>query len=909
MENNSVYIQTIEAADIHSHMVRGNNIKSNYVGMLVHSLESIKLKKVGLTTFIMRKKSKQLSNDIINVRFNQNVKSGQQTLGIIPSIVDDQNDRLEKAEDKLNKAKTQAEKKKLNNDIERIHKSIDWFDWVKLDIEENGTDEKWDSVTAEDLRYNLYENGCKIDYLDYDTGEITTINYKFYKRSSAKSRKGEALMINVDLYDTMIKWSHMGLTFKTGAKVDLPGLKSYDSLVMSGIEDTITIDPDSILIVDDVKLPFKETVNVVEKVDGKLESVEVEGYTVVNEIFDGQAMLDSGEFDEGTSMKLLRSHFFKAAAFSANLQLFFEEYAEANEKDYDNWYLTDMFNNEIKVTEIKLIINPSCLKALKFHEVTNGKANMYEVWKQAVRHNNNEFGVVKHDKGTKLGYTEEEIPLHNTSYQMLNTLPANKEDMLKLSQRERDYIMDLKNEDKVFIEYLETEKNDINSNQMFVDLYNKNNNIVNTEVFRNFRKSTIKKYVDYVKGGKLLLEGDYVTLFSCGVEYLYHAVGETITKPMALTGNQVYTKVFGDDGFNETYTGFRSPHTSMNNVLQVQNVRNDDIERYFNLSPHVVMINTIGFNVLNILNGADMDSDTMILFKNPTMNKLGGKCFGHYNVCENGIADDPTEYVMTNYDLAEMDNLMAESKTVIGETSNLAQIACSLIWDKLNNDASKSDSDVVDLMKRLDILAILSNCAIDNAKRQYDVKLNDEIRNIRGQLELKTANDAPVKPNFWKYVQNVDHTKNKRNQPKLKLTHYDCPMDYLYEIMNNLGRGKKRNNIGLNDLLVKADKNAANRRQIDNTKDMAKESQKASNAAVYADSEEEMLIQLEDVMGTYDDKFNRLKINKNTMYSILYQIANDDGKNGGVVRLMNHLYKTQKTIFMNSFKEVHEKNK
>ncbi|UQX56085.1 hypothetical protein M5V91_10895 [Cytobacillus pseudoceanisediminis] len=544
------------------------------------------------------------------------------------------------------------------------------------------------------------------------------------------------------------------------------------------------------------------------------------------------------------------------------------------------------------------------------------------------------FGICKHEKGTKRGKFENK-PLQQTSYQMLNSLGADKEVMRKLSEFEIYFIKDLKNNDDKFIEYIKQEANDVNCNMMLVNLYEINKDIVRTKMFRDFRAKTISNYVKHIKKGKLRLIGDYCTLLSCPMEYLYKAVGEIgneINRPMALKDNEVYTTLFGDEGFGNDYVAFRNPHTSMSNVLIVKNVRNKDIETYFKLTPNIVVINTIGSLILEILSGADMDSDCIAIFDNPDLMKLAKNCYKKFNVCVNGIDADPTEYTLSKAQASIIDNLLSDGQMNIGEVVNLGQLALSLYFDVLNKNKKP-----VKLLKKVDVMTVLSGCAIDSAKRSYDIDLSEEIDEVRSDLILKKkkveienkktkkleVKEVSAKPNFWRYV-----TENKNTHYK----HYNCPMDFLYEIMGELDKAESREHLDVSELLVKRDYKKGNRKQIPRAEELASELQdkitKIKKERVnYKVSKEEEFNKIEDTTEEYTTKFNKLKINENTMYVILSKISKEfepeekekvvinnlgdeekqrkEGgevkKNKSLVRLMNQLYKTQETIFLNAF--------
>ncbi|CAM3677623.1 hypothetical protein GCM10009865_47440 [Aeromicrobium ponti] len=870
VNNKGVYIPSIEAADIYSHMIRNSYVKEEYVGMIPYSLELIQLKKQGLVPFSTKfQPNKNLSNDIINVKFDQKVKSGKHILKFLPEIITEKESKLNEATD--------------SKVIDKLKKSIEHS--TKLQQEIDVDSDEWQEVSAKDLREILYVNGLVIN------GQ----KYHFYKRSSSKSRTGQCLFIKEELHNSMINWSRMDLPFNENDKVDLAGLLAYESLVGSSIESTIEINPKNILIVDDVKSTFKEVCNVIRTGEnGFLDSYE-EMVSVTNELFDGEALLDSGMFKQGQSMMLLRNHMFKAAAFATNLQLFFNDYFKS---DYEEKYIEDMFGNQIKVTDIQMVINPSCLKALKFSSVLGSKHAMWEHWKMKVEEDGSLFGVCKHEKATKRGYFNGN-PLQQTSYQMLNSLPADKEDIEKLSQFERDYIMELKNNDEAFIQYINDTKNEINSNEMFVELYSRNKEIVRTKIFREFRRKAISNYVKYVKKGKVRLNGDYAVLLGNPVEYLYHSVGEEITESLTLKGNQVYSTMFN---FGRELVGFRNPHTSQSNVLKVENTYNKMIDKYFELTSNIVAVNTIGFNLPNILSGSDFDSDTIVLFDNVHMLKLANECYGYYKVCVNDVSSQSKSYKLNLKDIATIDNNLSDSQRFIGEVVNVGQLALSLYWDKLNNGLKASDKQMQELSKKTDVMCILGGICIDLAKKFYDIDIAKEIKNVRSQLDMKVNTDEEsAKPDFWRYVSNNENTK---------FTRYKCPMDYLYEVMSELKNANGKTSIELVKLLDKKENKKANRRQIPKAQELAFELQGQIAAIKTAGgNEEEMNIKVEEVTNAYSEKFKKLKINDNTMFAILRIISeeaeekevNEKKKKKSLVRLMNALYKSQGEIFINAF--------
>lgn len=963
---NNVYIPSLEAADIWSHETRGSLLKMDYDGMIPQSMELERLRKLEKKEFTVftsnRHPGKELSRDIVNVKFKQKLKSGAELLEILPTRIKEKEDEIKKVNSELSElvdsSKNRANITRLKKKLKSLNGSRDYAKRIIKQIEsESNNDKKWESLSGDILRELLYRDGFTIKTFIKKTGEIIETKYKKYKRTGSKSRQGECLFIKEEIKNPMIEWSRMNLPFKQGEPVKLAELSAYEALVSSGIERMVQIEPANILITKDVISKFNETVNVVykkENAEGKYErlvSEEKKNHPIENNIFDGEALLSSEYFGENESMLLLRHHMFKAAAFSTNLELFYRDHFG---DEYETATVKDAFGVPMLVKDIKLVINYSCLKALKFSYLMEGENEeeqeyaMFEHWKAKVQEDADKwqiyFGVCKHEKEGKLGKTEKGIPLQQMSYQMFNSTGANGDQVKKLSKLTVEYIMKLKNNDETFIEYLKKEANDINANNMFVALYEKNKNIVRTKIFRDFRAKTISNYVKKIKSGKIFLEGDYLVLFGNGYEYLKHTLNQKITdESLLLKGNEVHMTLFEEKDNENEYTAFRNPHTAPSNILKIKTKYCPEIDTYFNLTKNVIMVNSWGFNLLNILSGSDFDSDSVAVYRHAELLKLADSCFGKYNVCVNEIKADPTIYHLTPSHESLLDNTLGKSQMTIGEVVNLGQLALSLYWD-----AKKHNKESKNLLEIVDIMTVLSGCAIDAAKRAYDINMNQEIKKIRGALTLKKFEHViektgeieylPAKPNFWIYVYNDKYDKkqiketneeenknqeeidgkgekeiegNKIDKKGLITVHYDCPMDYLYDIKLTKANGKKNYSFGY--LLNPCVKNKGNRRQSRNAKELAEELQDEissikSNLSI---SEEETDIKLGNVAKLYDETFNKMKINNNTMFDILRSIAEstDTGskderskKNNSFVRLMNQLYKTQTEVFLNSFK-------
>lgn len=852
-----VYIPSLEASDIYSHMTHNRELKFKYVGMIPSSLELEKLISIGLIAHESKPSEKYISNDIINVKFKQKVKSATELIS-----------KIKKKIDRLNDGQAEYKQKLL--------------DFIKVLKQEKNLD-KWREISNGSLRHLLYVDGFTLSHTNEKSKKVITTKYVVYKRSSAKSRIGQCLFIKEELYNEMIRWSQLGLSLED-KNIDVPSLLAYQSLVGSSLEGVVHIKPENILIVQDIDSKFKRICNVVRKGNnGLLDSFEEEAL-ISNSLFDGQSLLDSNYFPKDKGMLLLRNHMFKSAAFNCNIQKYMLDNCPSNIV-YDEWKVHDMFGNEIFAKDIHLIITPSSLKALKFSSIIGGDAEMFWYWKEFIKDNDNgysTFGVVKSEKQSK--HVDGSFVMQQSSYQMLNSLPMTKEDIHELSDYEREYTYKLKNDDDFFIQHIQKSINSVNSNSMFIDLYNQNKNITRTKIFRDFRKAEINRHLTHVKHGKIRVRGDYCTMLGNPLEFLSHAIGKfDVNETPTLKDNEIHSPLFD---YDIELVGFRNPHTSPSNVLLAKNVYNSQIERYFNLTDNIVCVNAINFPLQDILSGSDYDSDTLVLFNTPRMLELAKKCFGKYRVCINKVDSDKRQYNLTKEDMAMIDNQLSLSQKNIGRVVNLGQLCMSRYWDLLNKGSS--EQDLTDLLKKIDIMTVLSGICIDLAKKFYDIDIDEEVENVANTKELKVD-----KPLFWKYV-----SQNKN----ISTAKMDCPMDYLYEEMSNFEYADQKENINLRDLLIKQNIKSSDRKQeskiIDYVEQMCNKINK-TYASIRDDEERDRV--LNDIIKYYDFYVGKLKVKPETMYGLLLKTSKN--KTHIATKLMAILHKTQREIFIGSFNQ------
>lgn len=736
-----------------------------------------------------------------------------------------------------------------------------------------------EEMGIKELRDYLYINGFTLRKVEKETGEITETKYVEYKRSSAKSRTGETWFIREELYVDMIKWSHMGLHLYGRNDLDVPALRAYESLVASGIEDMIEINPDNIFVIPDQKSVFPWNVSAI-KTNDKGRVVREPGEVMLeNTIWDGQGLLDTDYYKDGKSMKLLRNHMFKCACLNTNVKQFLKDNCPEG-IEYDNWQLVDAFGNEVYAKNIHMITTPSSLKFLKFSHVIGTQKEMWEHWKKVVKEEGSMFGVVKSEKASKFG------DLQQLSYQFLNSLPATKEQMRELAAYELEYIKNLQNDDDFFIQHLVDNANETNSNLMWVELYKINPNIVGTELFRRFRTKTITGHKKHVKEGKLRVNGDYCVMFGNAYEMLLATVGKwSVIDEPCLKDNEVYTTLFE---FEREYVGFRNPHSAQNNVLIVRNTYHEKIDRYFNLTKNVVLVNSCKFPLLGVLSGADFDSDTVCLIQNDLILSLAREC-QHYPIAVNELDADPQPYSLTNADKAKLDHTLSKSQVQIGKVVNLAQWLLSAYWHEKNE--GKTDEELSSLLADLDTLVVFSGVAIDAAKKLYNVNMDIELNEIRKNRVL-----GEKKPMFFKYV-------SQDKEIGKKIDKYNCPMDYLYEIVESIKRAESKKPVDFTSL-TEGNSKKANSKQKDAIIAEVKKCVAMVNEArmTWKDDEEKMSRAIEDCYIETIDAVKKRKLKKDTVYLIVKQVCDEKIDSQIATRLLNIIFKANKEIFLSVFK-------
>ena len=663
------------------------------------------------------------TRDIIGINFDFGAKSYAETLKRVEHSIE-----MEESQ---------------NNDPDRLAKLHDLKERVELNKD------LYQKKSKEAIREEFYRNGVDVTYTTTNKqGEVVKaekIHYRMLYRSTGKAKAGSCMFISDRLYKKAHNFLYMGIKLPKN-NAPIVEASAYVSLVASSVVDKICINPKNILILEDVDSFFRTNVVSVETNENKeCFAKTIKDYQVKNTLFDGQALIDKSIFPSwGNGYILLRHHMCKTAAFKADIKAFFKDYFG---EEYNQATVVDMFGNKHYAKDIQMITTDNAMKWLKF-DIS------YEYWCERVNMNGNMFGIVKTAHKSKFGEVQ------RMSYQMINSLDVGI--MRNVSKVSREYIMSLKSDDDVFLQYLRDNTNFANDFDVLVALCEQNPDFIRCDYFIERRRKIIKGYIHKFKTGKVIQEGDNLVMVGSPYAMLLHAVGEDVEKDDTLKGRdgaiECYTKRFPP---NLQLAGFRNPHNGKNNILSLYNVDSEKLNKYFDIGQQCVAVNCIHTDLQDRANGCDFDSDSIYCTNQVDIAQYAKYCYKHYPTIVNNIPKEKNCYTNSMADYALIDNNLSHSQLAIGESSNLAQLALTYTY---NYDDQKYKDYVC-------ILSVLAQVSIDSAKRRYDIDIANEIRRIKRDMNIQEYGY----PKFWLNIRS-GFNKDKIN--------YDlsCPMNELSNV-------------------------------------------------------------------------------------------------------------------------------
>lgn len=674
---------------------------------------------------------------------------------------------------------------------------------------EYGVPEK--KISAKELRKEYYENGITIRWpiYDKDTGRATypydPITYKMLMRSLGKAKEGQCIFVRDTLYNVAIKYLTMDLYKEMPEdNAKIVEMSAYMTLVTATAQDYIQIPMSQILIIKDEEVKADNIpVWSVGVKNGKCVVDRNADNGVSNILWDGEGLIDESLFQKNILQKSMdgfiycRSHFFKACLFRGNLQQFFKDQLQLADDEYETYKVEDMFGNSLKLKDIKVVTTENAIKWLKFADIMgNSEKEAYKYYKRVMEDHGNLFAIVKSGHASKWG------ELQRASYQICNSLPIfGTEDnvnqaLTKIAQTSIEYCNNLKQDHAAFINYLKQEANDYNINNVLVALDEYNDSFKDTKYFREKKAKIISKLKKKMMLGKVLQEGDNLTICGNPIALLLKAIRKNPMEDHCFEAKkdviQCYTARFKN---GEPLAGFRSPHNSPNNIVYLENTYPEELIKYFpNLGQNVIVINGIKTDVQDRLNGMDEDSDSVYVTNQEQIVEAAKVAYAKYPTIVNNIPlEGASTYKNNSESYALMDSKISSAQMSIGYASNLAQMALSYYYDKYYRTNVKS-SELEDIFV---ICSVLAQCAIDSAKRIYSVNINTELNKIHDMECMKEyceevneeneegeeeVRNVPKVPLF--YAENQKSRGNKEGNYVVDAA-IRCPMQILYEIIDS----------------------------------------------------------------------------------------------------------------------------
>ena len=629
---------------------------------------------------------------------------------------------------------------------------------------------------VKDLREKIYEEGFTVD------GR----HYVRYKRSSGSSRVGKCLFIEESLYPKIHEWELCGLKVNEGDPIDLAALEAYIALTTSSIIGTMEIYPHQILLIDDYESTFKDRVIVTDIENSQLRSYE-DTIEITNSIWDGQSLMDVSimptarrtmrdeygvphEEEYKPGMMLLRARFFKSCCFNTNIQQFFADHDITS---------VEQLNGKTRaqsLEDIKLITTPSSIKYLKF--------GTWDAWLDNLEPT---FGCVKHEKKTHFF----EGHLVRTHYQLLNTLQMSQKEMDEFLVPSLEYITGLRNDPSVVRHYIHYQPDDEEfvatcQRDVAFSILGLNDNFAKTKVYYNFMRAIIKKYIDDIRNGHVMIHGNYSVLFGNAYEMLLQSIGAFTGEPHLKVGCLHSTNF----AYDQTLLCSRSPHVCMGNILLAQNVADEALDKYFNLTPEIVCINSMGDNILMRLNGADFDSDSLLLSDDPLLVSVAQRNYDKFLVPTSAVSAKKTQRYYTSAQKADLDIKTSQNK--IGEIINCSQELNSRLWDNVNRRKQTIEENF-ELYCDISKLSVLSGLCIDAAKKEFDIDFSKELKKIKKKYFPKEKGEKNRKPNF---MGKVAKQKGYYDRTKNDYVFFATSMDFLQHTMNTFKIGNMREDEG-----------------------------------------------------------------------------------------------------------------
>ncbi len=338
------------------------------------------------------------------------------------------------------------------------------------------------------------------------------------------------------------------------------------------------------------------------------------------------------------------------------------------------------------------------------------------------------FGVCKTEHKSKLDDKQ------NLWYQIIVSLNFNKDELWELVKPQVEEINLMRKYVAWFKRGIDMRAQEKVGDSMMLTLLECNEDISRTKWYTNYRHSKIQRMIKKLLAGKIQIkDSDFCVLFGNPYEMLRASCGDKIESSIINDFECCCTRYKDDE---ELY-GMRSPHICSGNNALLKNTYRDEW-KWFNLTDNIIIVNfwDMGAFLAPKWNGCDVDSDTAFIGNNPIILEKA-KEVQDYLIPINCVPQESNTYEFTNEKMAKVDTKLCND--MVGRVCNLARDLHSLYWHLYNTGTEDNKRKYLSMIyDDICLLEVLSNIAIDSAKRTYLCNIEKEMAKIKDRPYMNT---------------------------------------------------------------------------------------------------------------------------------------------------------------------------
>jgi len=448
------------------------------------------------------------------------------------------------------------------------------------------------------LKKGFYINGMKFKHLFGTPGgvkkyTITYVNENIYDRleekiNNARNMSKEFVPAKLEAYKSLV------------TSVSIPVSNPNGILV---VNDCVTNFTDNVIKIDDTisKYPI-----VTYEKDYPIELVDSDGYALISPDLSRRWFKEieniTEEDEEGKEYFIpsgycLRNSFCKGMVFTFDFHYFSEKKANKN------YMVKDVWNNDIDIRCVELILTTSMLKLWDSY-------NSIEHYLECCKDNGYSFSITKH--------TPEKLENERyLNYQFIQSLYLDDDGIEKLIKPTIQEIREILDEDYrksiLFLKGVYLDKLNFNKEENdFIKALMIDNRMINDPFVKNKIHNMIKKKITEAKIGVLKTTANFSIVSGDPYSLCQSIFGLEVTG--LLDKGEFYSKYWNDLDVDKVAC-FRAPMTCHNNI-RILNLKNtEDMRKWYKYMNTVTIFNSWD-TTAHALNGLDKDADAVFTTNN-----------------------------------------------------------------------------------------------------------------------------------------------------------------------------------------------------------------------------------------------------------------------------------------------------